>query len=834
MNIVLPSRIMKGLLFFSLLTLTCLNAYSQGNTSQKVKGKISGRIIDSASGQNIESATVSLYKSGNDKPLTGATADKQGIFKIINVPAGVYTVVIEFVGYSKKSIANVPVTAEIPSYSVGVVSMAKSFAELKSVTVTTQAKLLENRIDKMVFNAEKDLTSQGGVATDILKKIPQVSVDIDGNVELAGTSSIRFLINGKPSTAYGSNISDVLQSIPASQIKSVEVITNPGARYDAEGLGGIINIILKKDNTRGINGNLSLTAGTRRENGSFNFNARSGTFGMNAFVSGNTRLSATTTSSYKRTSFDSVANTNVLLTQDGSSQFIRHGIETGVNFDWTYKKKNSFSGGISYENFGGSGSGTTNQLQSITDATGNLLSNIALLNSSHNSFLFHTVGVNFDYKRTFDKDGQELEFAVNSSFDNSRRVADNNQTAQPSDSLYYGINSENPGKQNETEIRLDYTQPITKDVKLGTGAKFVARDINTLSDVLSFQPGAKQFLQDEYLSNTLAYHQKVYAAYAEVNFPVSTWFDAKIGGRYERTSIDAFFSNAQSQVNAPGYNTFVPSIFFMKRLPANQTIKFSYSKRINRPDYRDLNPFINTSDPSNMSQGNPYLQPEIGNRFELGYSKDMGSLGSFMVAAFYRTSNHDIQPYVVYYPALTVGDSTYTNVSLSTNQNIGIERNIGASLFGDLHFTSKLDVRTNVFMFYRKTINELQPGLNAQSFNYHINMNISYQFAPTMAAEFFGNFHSARHDVQGRYPSFTSYSFAIRKQFWDKKGSLALTADNLFSEYLTQRTELSGTNFMVNSVRNVPFRSIGLNFTWKFGKLEFKKDNDDNEGNGRS
>ena len=159
------------------------------------------------------------------------------------------------------------------------------------------------------------------MATDILKKVPQVSVDVDGNVELAGSSSIRFLIDGKPSSAFGSNITDVLESIPASQIKSIEVVTNPGAKYDAQGLGGIINIILKKNTAEGVNGNLSLTGSTRQENGSFNFNARKNNFGINAFVSGGVRLNANTPNTYDRISEDSSINTTDILHQEGSSQF---------------------------------------------------------------------------------------------------------------------------------------------------------------------------------------------------------------------------------------------------------------------------------------------------------------------------------------------------------------------------------------------------------------------------------------------------------------------------------------------------------------------------------
>lgn len=149
--------------------------------------------------------------------------------------------------------------------------------------------------------------------------------------------------------------------------------------------------------------------------------------------------------------------------------------------------------------------------------------------------------------------------------------------------------------------------------------------------VSSFQANQKSFFYDSSLSNTLNYHQKVYALYTELSFPVGKLFDAKLGGRYERTELNSYYSNAQQQINSPGYNTFVPSIFFLRKLGDDQTLKLSYSKRIERPDYGDLNPFINTSDPKNITSGNPFLTPEIGNRFELGYSKDMGATGSFVI-----------------------------------------------------------------------------------------------------------------------------------------------------------------------------------------------------------
>jgi ferric enterobactin receptor len=402
---------------------------------------------------------------------------------------------------------------------------------------------------------------------------------------------------------------------------------------------------------------------------------------------------------------------------------------------------------------------------------------------------------------------------------------------QPSDSLIYGTRSNNPGKEDQSEIAIDYVQPLGKNINLGVGGKFNAYNISSTSDVNVWEPALKNYLFDSTLSNDLDYHQKVYAFYSELSFPLGKILEAKIGGRYERTEINSFYSNAQQEVNN-GYNTFVPSFFLLKKIGEKQTVHFSYSKRIERPDYGDLNPFINTSDPKNVSTGNPYLKPETGNRFELAYNHDLGKTGSFMITLFYRENINDIQPFIVYYPSLQIGDTVYTNVAVSTRENIGIEKNIGTNIFCDLHINSRLNIRSNVFFFYRHTINQVDKGYNSNSTNYRFNMNASYQFNKNLTAEFFGNFNSPRHEAQGRYPSFTSYNMAVRKQLWNKKASIALTANNIFSEYVNQQTYLFGPGFTTSSIRKIPFRSVGINFTWKFGKLEFKKDkNEENSGN---
>ena len=812
----------------------CLTSLFGQEPAKPAKGvKLFGKVLDSATRNPIEYATISLYLGGASKAVNGTTTNGQGQFTVPDLLPGTYRLVIESIGYSPKKFEGILATKGSP-INLNVVLLSKRQATLETVTVFAPKGLVENKIDKIIFNAEKDLTSQTGVATDILKKVPMVSVDVDGNVELAGSSSIKFLINGKPSTAFGANITDVLQSIPASQIKSIEVITNPGAKYDAEGLGGIINIILKSNKASGINGNISLTAGTRNENGSFNINARKGEFAVNAFASGNFRLPANTLTTSDRLSTDPVGKTNTSLLQDGSSRFNRHGYQSGLGFDWTVKKKNNFSGSLSYSNFGNNSTGTIDQSQITSDQNNpvNVISTLQSINHNVSAFQFHNVDANLHYKRNFAKEDQELEFDVNTSYGNNHITANSDQQAPPKDSVFFGTQSTSQGKERETEIRLDYTQPFKGDVKAGMGGKLTLRDIHSNSDVYGFQPASQLYLYDSALSNFLHYQQQVIAAYAEVTFPVGHLFNAKLGGRYERTDLNSYFSNAPNQAVTPGYNTFVPSIFLSKKIGANSTIKLNFSKRIERPDYRNLNPFINTTDPKNVTAGNPYLRPEIGLRYEISFSHEFEKSGMLMLTAFYRTSNDDIQPYIVYYPTLKIGDSTYQNIAVSTQQNIGLEKDLGLSIFSDLHLNSKLNIRTNIFLFHRQTINAIDSGLNSTSFNYRFNINLSYQFKHNLAAEFFGNFSSPRNELQGRYPSFTSYSLAFRKQIWNKKGSIALTAQNIFSEYVNQRTILYGPNFSVNSLRQVPFRSVGINFTWKFGKLQFKKERDEPRDNG--
>ncbi len=820
-------------LFFLLLSFQL--GIAQKAEQPSGKASISGIVRDSSSNDKIEYATLTLLMDSSSKVVNGSLSNAKGAFSITALPEGNYQLRVEFVGYRAKIIHDIRITEKNQSVNIGNILLAKTAAMLKEVTVTAKSPLVETKIDKLVYNAEKDITSQGGVATDVLRKVPEVTIDVDGNVQLQGSSSIRFLINGKPSTMFGNSVSDALQSIPASQIKSIEVITSPGAKYDAEGTGGIINIILKTNRLQGINGNVNVSAGTRLENGSLNLNARKGNFGAHAFFSGNAKLPSTTLTGLDRLSADTLAKTSTHLIQDGSSSLLRNGFQSSAGFDWNPGKRDNISGSVSLDNFNFGINGYSNQQQLTTlDSTGGTLEPPAfLVNHPDNKFHFQELGLELNYKKTFAKEDEELEFSFQSNSGKTSSRVNQYQTPLPGDSILSGTRSTNPGTQKETVINVDFTNPLSEKIKLETGAKVTFQRIQGNTDAYSYQPSSAAYVYDNYLSNSLTYSRNIYAAYASLAFPLMKIVDVKIGTRYERTENSASFSN-QPVPNLPGYNTLVPSFYLSRKLNERNTIKFTYTKRIERPDYRELNPFINTSDPKNLSTGNPYLQPEVGERYEIGYNRTFENDGAFTVSLFLRANKEDIQPYVVYYPSLVVGDSTYYNVSLSTPQNIGLEDMTGLSLYGSYPVTPKFTLRSNLSFFNKHINNRFIPGSAADSYNYRVNLNGTYQFNKTFFAEFFGNFNSARNEVQGKYPSFTTYSLAFKKQIWHQKGSIGFTTTNPFNEYVTQRTELTGQQFIVNSYRKIAYRSFGISFTYKFGKLEFKKerekDNQDNNG----
>ncbi len=809
-------------IFFFLLSFIVLSTNAQQPKSN-ASGTISGRIVDSLSAKPVEYATISLIKQDNNKVVNGGTTDDKGFFKITEVAEGTYKILVYFIGYQTKEQNNIAIDKSNSNLDLGDIKLGGKQTTLKEVTVTSEKSIIENKIDKLVYNAEQDVTSQTGVATDVLKKVPQVSIDVDGNVELQGSSSIRFLINGKPSVIFGNNIAEVLQSIPASQIKSIEVITSPGAKYDASGTGGIINIILKKSTAEGINGSVSLSAGTRLENGSLNLNAHHKHFGANAFINGNAQLPSTTINTQHRTSQDSFLLQSSQLNQNGTSDFSRQGFQSGIGFDWDITPKNNLSGSFGFDYFGNANDGAFNRNSVSKDSSSTIISEIDDRTTTSTEFHEQSYEWELNYKRKFKAEDHELEISYLTSLGNNYSHYNQSQKYISPDSVYSGSYGNNPGTENETNFTIDYTLPFGEDVLLETGAKAELIQIISNADVWLLNPVQNDYTYSTTQSLSLNYKSNVYAGYLSMKFKMFNWLDVKTGLRYEQTEQNAFFSNSGNVYLKP-YGSYVPSGIISHSFKKNQTLKLSYSYRIERPEYRDLNPFVNASDPKNLTTGTTGLRPELGEKVEVTYGKTTQRGTVLNATLFYRGNKDDIQSFTRYYSSYAAGDSIYTNVAVTTRENVGRENNFGLNIFTSIPFTSKINFRTNISCFQRYIINGALPGKNVQGFNYRINANASYEISNSFIVELFGNFNSPRINAQGTMPAFTTYNFALRKQFLRKKASFALTATNFFGKYVKQETKLAGENFTLDNIRELPYNSFGINFTYKFGKLEFKKE----------
>jgi ferric enterobactin receptor len=674
----------------------------------------------------------------------------------------------------------------------------------------------------MVYNAANDLTAQSGAAIDVLKKVPQVTVDIDGNVELQGNANVRFLINGKPSSIFGASLADALQAIPGSQIKSIEVITSPGAKYDAAGTGGIINIILKDSKVQGINGSINLTAGTRQENGSFNLNARKGNFGVNAFFSGNAQLNTTVLSTNKRTT-NGPGDSTTYLFQKGSAATKRSGYQSGLSFNWDITPKDALTASVGFDHFGNHSNGLTNQRESINNGAGNLVSDIISLRNSDSRFSAYSTDYSLDYKKTFAKEGQELDILFTSSYSKNTVNYSQRQDYETQGMVSTGIRGFNPGNDRETNISVDYTHPVTKTFTVEGGAKLVIEDLKNVTNTDTL------LADGSYINNAdqtygFNYKRNIYAGYLSTSASLfKNFLDVKVGLRNEYTTTNANFPG----VVIPGYNTLAPSAVISHKISPTQSIKISYSYRIERPDYGEVNPFYNISDPHNISTGNPNLKPEKSNSFELGYNRSFDGGANIYIGSFYRHNTNDIQQYTTQFDSLTINGKQYDNVLLSQRANLGTQASLGGNIFASIPVTSKLTLRSNIFLVSRTND---APGIGkVKGFQYRANLNASYQFPSNFMAEAFGNYNSSTRTLQGNRPQFFFYTMAVRKQFWDKKASIGLVANNAFSQYINQASTTKGPGFNQESLRQLPFRSFGITLSYKFGKLEFLK-NKDKEG----
>jgi len=348
-------------------------------------------------------------------------------------------------------------------------------------------------------------------------------------------------------------------------------------------------------------------------------------------------------------------------------------------------------------------------------------------------------------------------------------------------------------------------------------------NISSFADIGVLKTGLNQIVPDPLQSYQLNYNMKVYAGYVSSIFTVFNWLNIKAGARFEHTDVKIDYPNTF----IPSYNNLVPSLVFSHNFKEDLSLKLAFTRRIERAEYREINPFINLSDPYNITAGNPLLKPEIGNNFELGFNKSFKNGGSVYIALIERINTSDIKPYTTFYPSYMIEDSTYENVSVTYRQNIGTEYNSGVSVSGSVPVTNRLNLRGNFVVTQKRVVNNMLTTNNVTNgTNWRFNLNATYQLPKELILEGFGNYSSAINTIQGKRPQQLTYNFAFRKQFYNKNASIGLTATNPFTKYISQVTTVKTLNYIANNTVLIPYRSFGISLTYKFGKLEFKKGKD--------
>ena len=775
----------------------------EGN-APKGNSKIYGFVIDENVSAAVEFANIALYTKDTKKVVDGTIADEKGKFSMNRIAEGDYNLVVTFIGFTDKTIEVKVVKGK--DNDLGVIKLSQNVKQLDEVTVTAEKSMIEEKVDRLVYNAEKDLTAKGGDAADVLRKVPMLTVDLDGNLTLRGTSNLKVLINNKPSTIVASSIADALKMIPADLIKTVEVITSPSAKYDAEGAGGIINIILKKSTLQGLTLDFNSGVGIRGSNLSLNGNYRQGKLGVTLGGFGR----AFYNKSYVTLDQTTQKNGNTIATNQTANAF-DNGLfgRYNLGFDYDLAKNQSLTASIAF--------GTRNFSRS-QDYITNLFTNSALSSTSYRNVdskdLSNSVDINLDYIHTF-KPSQE--WSVSAQFSQNKLTNNFNADILSNElSLLNRQKNINDNFNDEITLQTDYQTPIKQNQMFETGIKTVIRQVNSDYQYQLAGPTGSFASDARNPAGLLNYSQNIAAGYVSYTYSAKNKLTIKAGTRYEYTTITA--NDQNSDIKIPAYGNLVPSINISKPVGKSSTLKLAYNNRIQRPGLQQLNPNFNLANTQNISIGNPSLKPEISNNFELSLSTNIKKTYLNM-SLFSRQTNNSIT-------RITTPSDTLLGAVITTYQNIGKEQTIGTNFFGNVFLTSKWTLNGGVDVFYNYLQGQ-QVGLDGISttisnsgFVVSGRMQSQISLKNGWAVQAFGGFRGNRVQLQGSQGGMGMYSLGVRKDFKNKKGSLGLAADNFFGG-MRMTTTLMSPQFNQVSVNNIYNQNIKLTFSYKIGKMKF-------------
>jgi hypothetical protein len=795
------------------------HASAQDNTSNATV-KVSGKAVDDVTGKPVEYASVVLLHKPDSTVAFGMYTQPTGNFSFAAVKPGGYVLRITYMGYEKLE-KDVRVTAAKPAVNVGTLRLHAAGKVLSAVEVKAEKPAFSMQIDRQVFDAGSMVTADGGTGTDLLKNVPGIDVDIDDNVSLRG-KSVTIYVDGKPSP-FG-DAKTALQMIPAETVDRVEVITNPSAKYEAQGGGGIINIVLKKDKaigynvmfnagvaTRGqVNGSVHGSFRIRRFNFFANYYGRYGTVVGSGFSNRHNLVPDSSNTSY----FTQANNSH---NSDGS-----HGGRIGM--DYYLDKYNTFglSEGINFSNGDNGNDILLNYLDADKQAlrTGNRHNSGGYYNPSNNTA--------FSFRHTTDKENEELTAYV--SYSNNKGNSNSDYYTQ----YEKPGGTEDPDRQSNTgfnhnqfwNVQSDYTTPLGKKGKLEAGVKGTFQKIDNDYTALVFNNDSNEFEKSEDLSNIYSYQQNIYAGYMNLASAFGN-LGYQVGVRVEQAQLKGYSFSQDTSVNNHFFNVF-PSVFLKYNLPnaQDQSLIFNYATRVDRPGFNDLLPYVNNSDPQNIRTGNPELQPSLTNKFELSYSHYYPKSRNFLnTGVYYSQANDDID-------RISTLDTT-TGVTITKPMNLATDQDWGANFTYQLHIFQWWDVTSNLNMEYSKlTGSGSYSTLTNEYLTCGLNVNSTLHLPARFNIQLQGHYRTPRVSPQGTTKAMNGLDLGFRKELL-KNHALAISvniSDLLNTQQFSNHYETDA--FIQDYERKRTTRFIRLNLRYRFGKMDpnmFKKKRSNDE-----
>ena len=768
-------------------------------------GVIRGKVIDAKTREPMQFVNISVRKAGTTVPLKGMVTDETGTFHIAQLPEGSYTLSISFIGY--KTIEKpFTLSKQIPGVNFRNLLLQEDSQLLGEVKVTGQRSQMKFDIDKKVFNVDQNISSTGGTASDVLTNIPSVEVDNEGEVSLRGSSDVTVWINGRASGLSADNRAQILEQLPAESIERIEVITNPSAKFSPEGTSGIINIVLKEDRRAGYYGSLQAGVDTRGGwNASGNVNYSSNKTEMYAGVGYRERKRDGGGFS-NRTNTDASGNPVSFLNQTSDND--GHGGQTFVRAGLTWHLTQS-----DHLNLGAFGMfGTrkqTNTINYLSDIPNSFLSSERISDSDNP---MKGGNVELGYKHDFSKTSNLDVVASWNTWNMDQKSTYLQSSVFENEETTHSYQwQKNKMQSHNWELQADYVNAFNEFNKIEAGYKGTFSRQESPVETKSGET-AEDARPDEQLYNRFYYDQDIHALYATYSGRFGNFgYQAGLRGEYSHTDTRSLAYGQEKGEVSPykdDYFSIFPSVFL------------TYTRRINRPWGHQLNPFLNITDSTNISFGNPYLTPQYSNSMELNYIKNWEA-HTLSVSAYYRNTDDVIQR-ISYLE---------DNIMKSTFENVAETQSAGVEIVGKNHLFSILDLTTTVNLYYNKLdgfsylpagADQPVTGKSNEDFSWNAKIIANLILPASFSLQLTGNYNSRQLIAQGYRKSNYSLDAGIRKAFLNRKLSLSINGRDLFNSR-KWKTETSGTGFRQYASNWRTGCTIGFTLTYSFGNMKAGK-----------